>query len=173
MLGLEQIELRRPFKNARSRRRGLPGVGGVDELEILRDEFEIDQSAGGIFEISARPRLFRGRWRSISTTSAAMVWHRARDRAPCGFLFQRARETGRCPRSARTGERQCSRSRLGLLIALEGVDAGRHRTRAARWSQPHVDGIERAVVGLRGQRADEPLRQTRKILRAIEWSLTI
>ena len=28
-------------------------VGGVDELQILRDELEIDQPAGGVFEVPA------------------------------------------------------------------------------------------------------------------------
>ena len=57
---------------------------------------------------------------------------------------------------------------LGLLVAREGVEAGRDRAGAAGRPQPHVDLIERAVVGLRRQRADQPLRQPREILRAVE-----
>ena len=35
--------------------------GGVDELQILRDELDIDQSAGDIFEIPALAIAFLGR----------------------------------------------------------------------------------------------------------------
>ena len=57
---------------------------------------------------------------------------------------------------------------LVLLIAREGIDLGRERPGAAGRPQPHVDLVERAVVGLRRQRADQPLRQPGEILRAVE-----
>ena len=50
-----------------ARRRGIENLGhrrGVHELQILRDELDIDQPAGGIFEVPAdRRRLSRSRSR--------------------------------------------------------------------------------------------------------------
>src|SRR5262249_60034794 len=57
---------------------------------------------------------------------------------------------------------------LGLLVARKAVELGRERTGAPRRTQPHVDLVEHAVIGLRGQRADQTLGHAREILRAIE-----
>jgi len=48
------------------------------------------------------------------------------------------------------------------------VDLGRERAGASGGTKPHIDLIEQAVIGLRGERADQALRQPRKILRAVE-----
>jgi len=57
---------------------------------------------------------------------------------------------------------------LGLLITLERAEHGRDRSRAPRRAQPHVDVIERAVVGRCREGADQALRQAREILAAVE-----
>jgi len=55
-----------------------------------------------------------------------------------------------------------------LLISGKTVDLGRERAGASGGTKPHIDLIEQAVIGLRGERADQALRQPRKILRAVE-----
>src|SRR5437660_12656974 len=61
---------------------------------------------------------------------------------------------------------------LILLISRKTVDLGRDRPGASGGPQPHIDLIEQAVIGLRGERADQALRQPREILRAIEAART-
>src|SRR5207253_7135485 len=60
-----------------------------------------------------------------------------------------------------------------LLIALERADHRGHRTGTPGGAQPHVDMIERTVVRLCGQRADEALRHAREILSAVERPLSV
>src|SRR5262245_20749322 len=62
---------------------------------------------------------------------------------------------------------------LRLLIARKSVDLRRQRAGAARWPQPRVDLVEDAIVGLRGERVDQTLRQSREILRAVEAARAI
>ena len=62
---------------------------------------------------------------------------------------------------------------LGLLVARETADLGGERPGAARRAQPHIDVVERAVIGLRGQRIDQPLGQAGEILRAVERTLAV
>ena len=62
---------------------------------------------------------------------------------------------------------------LTLLVGGEATDLGSERPGAAGRAQPHVDLVERAVVGLRGQRIDQPLRQPGEILRAVKRTLAV
>src|SRR6266852_6274831 len=54
-----------------------------------------------------------------------------------------------------------------LLISGKTVDLGRERAGASGGTKPHIDR-KSVVIGLRGERADQALRQPRKILRAVE-----
>ena len=62
---------------------------------------------------------------------------------------------------------------IAFLVAGKAVDLRRQRAGAARRTQPHVDLVERAVIGLRRERVDQPLRQPREILRAVERALAV
>ena len=62
---------------------------------------------------------------------------------------------------------------LALLIAGKAVDLRRQRAGTARRPQPHVDLVEHAVIGLRRQRADQPLGEAGEILRAVERPLAV
>ena len=57
---------------------------------------------------------------------------------------------------------------LVLLVIPEALDLGRHRPGASGRPKPHVDRIERAVIGRRGERADEALGQPGEILHSGE-----
>ena len=148
----------------------------MHELEILREEFEVDEAARGIFQIPARVLAH------LLGDSLPHIRHVGRHHLRIAFAAQHSTDH----RSDARGElrraghhaRPCERQMLpgpgfGLLIACERLDAGRHRPGASRWTQPHVDMIERAVIGLRRQRADQSLRQPREILRAIQRPRTV
>jgi len=62
---------------------------------------------------------------------------------------------------------------LAFLVAFKAADLRRQRTGTARRPQPHIDLIERAVIGVHGQRADQALGQPGEILRAVERPLAV
>ena len=62
---------------------------------------------------------------------------------------------------------------FAFLVVGKGIDPRRQRPGAARRAQPHVDVIEHAVIGPRGERRDQPLGQPREILRAVQRSLAV
>ncbi len=53
---------------------------------------------------------------------------------------------------------------LGLLVTRKSVDLSGKRSGSTRRTQPHIDFIEHAVIGLCGQRGDEPLRKAGEVL---------
>ena len=111
----------------------------------------------------------------ISTTSPAINSTIAR--APQDVVDHRLHpraETRRRRHHARARERHVLPGPgLALLIGGEAADLGGERAGAAGRTQPHVDLVERAVIGLRGQRVDQPLRQPSEILRAIERTFSV
>ena len=145
--------------------------GGVNELQILRDELDIDQPAGDVFEVPAVAVALLGRDRAGASRPRRRrpPRHRAAGAAPRGSRPRPARRRPATAETTRARQRHVLPGPgLVLLIAREAVDLGGERPGAARGPQPHVDLVEHAVVGLRGERADQPLRQPREILAAVE-----
>ena len=99
-------------------------LGGVHELQILRDELEIDQPAGGIFQIPARrlsPFSLAIACRISATSAGNRSPDRARGRARRGSPPRPAPRTPAAPRHhARARQRHVLPGPgFGLLIARE------------------------------------------------------
>ena len=151
-------------------------VGGVDQLQILRDEIDIDQAAGGVFQI---PDVVLA---LLQRDGAAHVGDVAGDAGAVARPRQHAADDALDPRAKRRRRRDHARARqrhvlpgpgLAFLIVGEGIDPRGQRPGAARRAQPHVDVVEHAVIGPRREGADQPLGQPRKILRAVQRSLAV
>src|SRR5215212_8757103 len=62
---------------------------------------------------------------------------------------------------------------LFFLIALEARNLRCQRSRAPGRPQSHVDMVEYAIISLRGERADQPLCESREILASVERTRTV
>src|ERR1700722_9529010 len=62
---------------------------------------------------------------------------------------------------------------LMILIFGERLDMRGYRPCPPRGTQPHVDVVEHAVIGPRGERADQSLGEAREIMRALQRSLAV
>ena len=151
-------------------------VGGVNQLQILRDEIDIDHAAGGIFQIpDVVLALFQrdgaAHVRDIAGDAGGVArprQHVANDALDSGAKFRRRRD------HPRAGQRHVLPGPgLALLIFGEGIDARGHRPGPARRTQPHVDVVEHAVIGPRREGADQPLGEAREILRAVQRSRAV
>ena len=148
----------------------------MHELQILRDELDVDQAAGCVFEV---PRIgvafllgngaahfddVGGDGTRVALAAEDFVDHRV----------DAGGESLRRRHDARARERHVLPGPgLAFLVAFKAADLRRQRTGTARRPQPHIDLIERAVIGVHGQRADQALRQPGEILRAVERPLAV
>ena len=100
------------------------------------------------------------RRRMAATSPASFAGSRGRVRIACSAV------STSCGEAAVAGDHPCARERhmlpgpgIGLLIAPESPEAGGDRPGIARGPQPHVDLIEPALAGGRGDGGDHALRQ--------------
>jgi hypothetical protein len=72
--------------------------------------------------------------------------------------------------AASSGERHMLPGpRLPPLVLDKARELGRNRSLLARGTQAHINVVEVALCGLRGQGADQALREARVVLRGRQW----
>ena len=126
----------------------------VHQLQILRDELDIDQSADSVFEVPALAVAF------FLGDGAAHFHHVAGDLRDVARALQNFADDLLDPRAEPRRGRDHARARerhvlpgpgLGLLVAGEAANLGGQRPGPSGRAQPHIDVVKRAVIGLRGQ----------------------
>ena len=145
-------------------------VVAVDELEVLRDELDVDQAAGRLLQVPGplaallgrdHARASRGRRRAIFFAGRA-----SRESAlPISqSIFDAiALVAGDRPRA---GERHVLPGPGFLrLVGGEGVDVSGERPGLAGRPQAEIDLVERPLGRRRRQRREQPLGEAREILR--------
>ena len=176
ILRLQNTRARSLLQHARRRRvEDFRRGRGMHQLQILRNELDIDEPAGGMLEIPGISiALFR-------RNRAAHFHDVGRDRvgiAPAAeHLADRRFDRGRMPpapkQHAHASAPYAPKSRLRSPGSRRSRYVRGERPGAARRPQPHVDLVQNAVIGLHGQRADQSLGQSGKILAAIERTLAV
>ena len=136
---------------ARVRRQDVGPVGRVAELQVLRDELDVDQAAAPVLDVpSGRRRVARApcaracRRRRPPASSAS----RRRVRASRMTFGTRSRSAAAGRRSRARASAPCApRSRPTRGDRRERLEARRDRPLVAGRAQPHVDVVEPALAG--------------------------
>ncbi len=138
------------------------------QLQILRGELDVDEPARGELQVpDVAVALFLGDERAHGARflrgpgSVALPSQRPPHRR--GDVGAETRIAGD---EAGAGQRHMLPGlRLVLLVELERRELGRERSLAPGGPEPHVDLVEPARLGRRGQGRDQPLRQPRIVKR--------
>ena len=146
----------------------------VHQLQILRDELISTRPPAAYRDPSARGRLFPWRWRRAfpRRRRRSLVRHRAGAENVADDALDPAAKSGEAETTRARVSAMCSQVQASALKPASCL-SGWRRAGATGWTQPHIDIVERAVVGPAGQRTDQPLSQAREILRTIELALTV
>src|ERR1700752_3288552 len=144
----------------------------VNELQILRNELDIYEPTGYIFEIPVItiPLLLGNCGAHFHDITGRQIYVA---RPPQDILDDILNPELECIRRRNNpGSRESHvlpRPGLGLLIGSKAIEPCGQGTSATRWSQAHIDLVKRSVICLRRQSDNHPLRQTGKILSTVEW----
>ncbi len=129
----------------------------MNELEILREKLQIDETAGRIFKVPAILIALFGRDRSTHLDDIGG------NGSGVALAAQRAMDHRFDPFGKSGGSRNDARARQGhmlprpgffLVVVIEGFKRRRERPGPTGGTQPHVHVVEPAVVGLGGQCID-------------------
>ena len=141
----------------------------IAQLQRLGRKLDVDHAAAGIFQI---PCIAAGKLRRQLLAHLACIpeqdcrigWFGQRGVDDRFNLFRKCR--GRT-NDARAGQRQMFPG-PGIVgvIAAEGFQADGNRPFVAGRAEPHVDIVKPTLRGVRRQRRNEPLRQTR----IVKWN---
>ena len=148
----------------------------MDELQILRDEVDVGDAAGGVLQI---PEIVLA---LFLRDGAAHVGDVMGGGGGIARPDQGVADDRLDPRPKRGRGRDHPRPRqrhvlpgpgLVLLILRKGIDVRRQRPGTARRAQPHVDVVQHAVIGARGEGADQALGEAREVMRALQRALAV
>ena len=149
---------------------------GVHQLQILRDEVDVGDAARGILQIPVvgLALLLRNRPAHVGDVMTGGDRVARPDQGVADHLLDPLAEFRRGRDDARPRQRHVLPGPgLVVLILREGIDMRGQRPGAARGAQPHVDVVEHAVIGARGEGADQALGEAREVMRALQRALAV